>query len=171
MNITQVVSFIIKTSFQRLVKLGFFLICVTVTLSIIESFALPTPLSPEQLYQQSDIIAKVKVLSVIKVQDRIKETENKYNTEKYHAWLKVLQVTKGKIQNNHTMIVTWNRVNRQLIGGWEVNYYPNEELITHLIWDDQEKTYKTLSWNATKIIKSSKNTLPMDIGQVYFASD
>ena len=147
-------------SFQALHKFVLILICSIIVFSIKESFALPAPLSAKQLYEQSDIIAKVKVLGVVKVKNKVAGTENEYNSNKYQAWLKMLQVTKGNVQNNHTIIVTWNRANKKMLGSWEVNYYPNEELITHLVWDDLEKTYKTLSWNSAKRIKSSQNKLP-----------
>ncbi len=136
---------------------------------------MPTPLSAEQLYEQSDVIAKAKVLGVAAVQSKVAKIEDRYgyDTKKYQAWLKVLKATKGKVQDNHTVIVTWDRVssNKKIVGNWEVNYYPNEELITHLVWDNQEKTYRTLSWNSAKTIKSSKNKLPADIGEVNLASD
>ena len=161
------IDFITKNFLKRLTVFALILICTHITL-VMKCFALPAPLSSEELYQQSDVIAKVKVLGVVKVEEP--KATSQHETDKYQAWLKVLQVIKGKIHNNYTIIVTWNRVHKKMIGGWEVNYYPNEELITHLIWDEQNKTYKTLSWNSAEITKPSTNKLlPTDIGKGSFS--
>ncbi len=133
----------------------------------LESLALPTPFSAEELYEQSDVIANVKVLGVINIGEQ-------QNATRYQAWLKIIKPIKGQIKNNETIIVNWSILHKKLIGGWEVSYYPGEILKTHLIWDRQEKTYRTLSWDSVRVLKkvSPPNTvLPREIGNVSLALD
>ena len=77
------------------------LFAIPVILYSISSNALPAPLSNEQLLKQSDIIAKVKVIGVVKI--------GQINgVVKYRAWLKILEPTKGSVSINDTIIVAWH---------------------------------------------------------------
>ena len=114
------------------------LFAIPVILYSISSNALPAPLSNEQLLKQSDIIAKVKVIGVAKI--------GQINgAAKYQAWLKILESTKGSVSINDTIIVGWHKFDKKLIGSWAIDYYPGDELLTYLIWDDNEKSYKNIS--------------------------
>ena len=139
---------------------------VTICFSL-ESVALPAPFSTEELYEQSNVIAKVKVLGVIKIGEQ-------HNATRYQAWLKIIKPIKGQVKNNETIIVNWSLLHKKLIGGWEVSYYPGEILKTHLIWDRQEKTYRTLSWDSVRVLKKaspSHGSLPKETGNMILALD
>ena len=61
-----------------------------------------------------------------------------------------------------------------MIGNWAISYYPGETLDTHLVWDNQEKTYRTLSWNSTAVTNmpiQPNNKLPIKMGNVNLALD
>jgi hypothetical protein len=140
------------------------LFAIPVILYSIFSNALPAPLSNEQLLKQSDIIAKVKVIGVAKI--------GQINgAVKYHAWLKILEPTKGSVSINDTIIVAWHKFDKKLIGSWAIDYYPDDELLTYLIWDDNEKSYKNISWNSAKKIQSYNKKLPINDGEIIFSSE
>ncbi len=143
------------------IKFLLFFIFISSSLYTIESNALPAPLSNEQLNQQSDLIAKVNVLGVTRV-------GYTHKVIKFQAWLQIIKTIKGKAQINDTILVTWYRFDKKLIGSWEIAYYPGEKLITYLVWDNKEKAYKNLSWNSVKKIKSIGKKLPIKNGAVEF---
>ena len=143
------------------IKFLLFFIFLSSPLYTIESNALPTPLSNQQLNQQSDLIAKVKVLGVTRVGYTNKAI-------KFQAWLKIIKTIKGKAEVNDTILVTWHRFDKKLIGSWEIAYYPGEKLITYLVWDNNEKAYKNISWNSVKKIQSTNKKLPIKDGAVEF---
>ncbi len=143
------------------IKFLLFFIFISSSLYTIESNALPAPLSNEQLNQQSDLIAKVNVLGVTRV-------GYTHKAIKFQAWLQIIKTIKRKAQINDTILVTWYRFDKKLIGSWEIAYYPGEKLITYLVWDNKEKAYKNLSWNSVKKIKSIGKKLPIKNGAVEF---
>lgn len=146
-------------------KIIFFLaLIISFNLYTVTSNALPAPLSKEQLLKQSDIIAKVKVVGVAKI-----GCVN--NAIKYQAWLKILKPIKGDVIVNDTIILTWHRFDKKLIGSWAIDYYPDEELITYLIWDRDEKSYKNISWNSGDKIQSSDKKLPINDGEITLYSE
>jgi hypothetical protein len=150
---------------KKIHKIIFFLpLIISINLYTVTSNALPAPLSKEQLLKQSDIIAKVKVIGVTKIGD-VK------NAIKYQAWLKILKPIKGYVIVNDTIIVTWHKFDKKLIGSWAIDYYPDEELITYLIWDRDEKSYKNISWNSVDKIQSSGKKLPKNDGEIILYSE
>jgi hypothetical protein len=90
---------------------------------------------------------------------------------KYRAWLKILEPTKGSVSINDTIIVAWHKFDKKLIGSWAIDYYPDDELLTYLIWDDNEKSYKNISWNSAKKIQSYNKKLPINDGEIIFSSE
>ena len=146
-------------------KIVFFLpFLISINLYTVTSNALPAPLSKEQLLKESNVIARVKVIGVTKI-GYVK------NAIKYQAWLKILKSIKGDIISNDTIIVTWHRFDKKLIGSWAIDYYPDEELITYLIWDRDEKSYKNISWNSADKIQSSSKKLPTKDGEIILCSE
>lgn len=150
---------------KKFYKIIFFLpLIISINLYTVTSNALPAPLSNEQLLKQSDIIAKVKVIGVAKI-------GYVNNAIKYQAWLKILKSIKGDVIINDTIIVTWHRFDKKLIGSWAIDYYPDEELITYLIWDRDEKSYKNISWNSADKIQLSDKKLPTNDGEITLYSE
>ena len=64
-----------------------------------------------------------------------------------------------------------HRFDKKLIGSWAIDYYPDDELLTYLIWDDNEKSYKNISWNSAKKIQSYNKKLPINDGEIIFSSE
>ena len=150
---------------NKFYKIIFFLPLITsLNLYTVTSNALPAPLSKEQLLRESTVIARVKVIGVAKV-GYVK------NAIKYQAWLKIINPIKGEVIVNDTIIVTWHRFDKKLIGSWAIDYYPDEELITYLIWDRDEKSYKNISWNSVDKIQSSGEKLPTNNGEITLYSE
>ena len=150
---------------NKFYKIIFFLPLITsLNLYTVTSNALPAPLSKEQLLRESTVIARVKVIGVAKV-GYVK------NAIKYQAWLKIIKPIKGEVIVNDTIIVTWHRFDKKLIGSWAIDYYPDEELITYLIWDRDEKSYKNISWNSVDKIQSSDKKLPTNDGEITLCSE
>ena len=150
---------------KKFYKIIFFLPLITsLNLYTVTSNALPAPLSKEQLLRESTVIARVKVIGVAKV-GYVK------NAIKYQAWLKIIKPIKGEVIVNDTIIVTWHRFDKKLIGSWVIDYYPDEELITYLIWDRDEKSYKNISWNSADKIQSSDKKLPINDGEITLYSE
>ena len=150
---------------KKFYKIIFYLpLIISLNLCTVTSNALPAPLSKEQLLRESTVIARVKVIGVAKV-SYVK------NAIKYQAWLKIIKPIKGEVIVNDTIIVTWHRFDKKLIGSWAIDYYPEEELITYLIWDRDEKSYKNISWNSADKIQSSDKKLPINDGEITLYSE
>ena len=66
----------------------------------------------------------------------------------YKAELEILQLSKGKLEPGDIIEVRFVDIERGLAGGWEVFYYPGEEVWTHLVRDDAPSRYRTTWWNA-----------------------
>jgi len=146
-------------------KIIFFLpLIIFINLYTVTSNALPAPLSKEQLLKESKVIARVKVIGVTKI-------GYVNNAIKYQAWLKIIKPIKGDVIVNDTIIATWYKFDKKLIGSWAIDYYPDEELITYLIWDHDEKSYKNISWNSVDKIQSSGKKLPTNDGEITLCSE
>jgi hypothetical protein len=110
-----------------------------------DSLALPKPLSQQELFEKSDVIIKGKVI-------KIDEVENNNIYEKYTARIQILEVIKGDISNTDIISVFWKKYKKKLLGNWYIEYALGEVIETHLIWDQEEKMFKTISWNGSKVI-------------------
>jgi hypothetical protein len=109
--------------------------------------AIPRPLSPEELEKQSDAIVTVRVLGVACTGQAPAPRGKTVPT--YQAWLLVLDVKKGTLKKDETILVHWRELPRGLIGGAPpVRYYPGEEVLTHLKWDAGRRQYGSTFYNA-----------------------
>ena len=44
--------------------------------------------------------------------------------------------------------MTWRAIPKKIVGPWTVNYYPGEEVLTHLVKNKGGVTYNSTWWNA-----------------------
>jgi hypothetical protein len=134
------------------------------------ALALPAPMSEQDLTDKSDLIATVRVLSVsctsVKKDDNTGE-----ELPSYLAKLKVVDVKKGDAKPGDEIIVTWRAVPKGIVGPWTVNYYPGEEVLTHLVKKSGGVSYGSTWWNAKgEDITVPPNTeLPSELGETFVA--
>ena len=79
--------------------------------------------------------SKVSRTVVIKIQDNFYEPET-------------VEVKKGEIKPGETILVTWRAIPKKIVGPWTVNYYPGEEVLTHLVKNSGGVSYNSTWWNA-----------------------
>jgi len=128
--------------------------------------ALPAPMSEQELMEKSDLVAKVRVLSVT-CTSVTKDEETGQELPGYLAQLKVLEVKKGDAKRGEEVLVTWRAVPKGALGPWTVYYYPGEEVVTHLTKRSGGVSYATTWWNAKSDPIKAPDTkdLPVTPGQ------
>ncbi len=137
-----------------------------VLLAAAPAAAVPAPKSPEQLLADSDLVARVRVVSVTCTstwqEERTGETLHGYS-----AALEILEVKKGSVGVGAVVNVRFKDIPKGIVGRWEVFYYPGEEVWTHLQRDDGGSAYRTTWWNARgELLHPAVITeLPTEIGE------
>jgi hypothetical protein len=108
------------------------------------AWAVPAPMSPQELMAASDLVALVRVLSVtcVAIIHHGREELCRYSAE-----LGVLRVRKGPCRRYDTVSLEWEEVPGDVVGPWYVAYYAGGKGWTHL--KGQEGLYETTWWNAT----------------------
>ncbi len=151
---------------RRLLTLLVF--CVAAT----SAFALPTPMSKDELTEKSDIVALVRVMSVTCTSITKDETTGEA-LHGYLAKLRVIEASKGDVRPGGEVLVTFRAVPKGALGPWTVYYYPGEEVWTHLIKRAGGVTYATTWWNAKgdEVKAPETKDLPTQIGQSVLATD
>ena len=133
------------------------------------ALALPAPMSNSELLEKSTFVGVVRVQSVTcTAVTPSKEAGDEL--QHYIAQLEVVEVKKGYVKPGDTMLLTWRTIPRGLVGGdWSVNYYPGEEVMTHLVKGADDATYKSTWWNAKgQAIKEPASTkLPTMPGETF----
>jgi hypothetical protein len=130
------------------------------------AFALPAPMSEQDLNDKSDLVAVVRVLSVtctsVKKDDKTGE-----ELPGYLAKLQVMEVKKGDAKPGEEVIVTWRAVPKSIVGPWAVEYYPGEEVLTHLTKREGGIAYASTWWNAKgdDVKKPPSTELPTTPGE------
>jgi hypothetical protein len=129
------------------------------------ALALPAPMSDADLKEKSDVVALVRVLSVICTSVK-KDEKTGEDLPGYLAQLQVLEVKKGDVKPGDELAVTFRAIPKGLLGPWTVYYYPGEEAWTHLTKRSGGITYATTWWNAKgEPVKPPKTTkLPTTVG-------
>ncbi len=130
------------------------------------AFAVPAPKSPDALLAESDIAARVRVLSVTCT----KQWTDERSGEPLHAYsaeLELLEIKKGDGQVGDVVKVGFEEISKGLLGPWSVFYYPGEEVWTYLVHDDGGDLYKTTWWNARgETLKDAQTKdLPTEVGK------
>jgi len=123
-------------------------------------------MSAEELMEKSDLVARVRVLSVT-CTSVIKDEKTGEELPGYLAQLKVLEVKKGDAKRGEEVLVTWRAVPKAALGPWTVYYYPGEEVVTHLTKRSGGVSYASTWWNAKgeDIKAPDTRDLPVTPGQ------
>jgi hypothetical protein len=128
--------------------------------------ALPAPMSEQELAEKSDIIALVRVLSVT-CTSVVTDKETGEELPNYLARLLIVEAKKGHVAEGDEVLVTWHAVSTKIVGPWTVNYYPGEEVWTHLVKRDRGVAYASTWLNAKgDVVKPPEGTaLPTKPGE------
>ncbi len=111
------------------------------------AFAVPAPMSDQELMEKSDLVAEVRVLSVT-CTTVTQDPDTGEALPSYLAQLKVVEVKKGDAKPGDVVLVTWHAIPKTIVGPWTVDYYPGEEVVTHLAKRSGGVTYASTWWNA-----------------------
>ncbi|ODA66321.1 hypothetical protein A7A08_02719 [Methyloligella halotolerans] len=132
------------------------------------AFALPTPLSEEELTEKSDLVALIEVLSVTSV-GALPDMQTRQALQFYYAKAKVLEVKKGDVKPGTEITIEFREVPEDTVGRWEVSYYAGEELWTYL--KARGENYRATYWNARgkQVRPAVSNKLPAQPGQTISA--
>jgi hypothetical protein len=109
------------------------------------AFALPAPMSQEQLLEKSDLVALVRIKSVTCVSVS-KDEPTGEELPSYSARAELIEVIKGEDVKGDTVNISFHAIPTGLLGPWTVYYYPGEMVWTHLLGKDGE--YTSTWWNA-----------------------
>jgi hypothetical protein len=107
--------------------------------------SMPPPLSEAALIEQSDLVARVRVISVT-CTGVAKDEQSGEALPSYAAELEVLEVRKGDVEPGGVVTVFFQEIPSGVAGPWAVFYYPGEEVWTHL--RGAGGGYHTTAWNA-----------------------
>jgi hypothetical protein len=134
------------------------------------ALALPAPMSEQDLTAKSDLVATVRVLSVSCTSVK-KDEKTGEELPSYLAKLRLIDVKKGDAKPGDEIIVTWRAVPKGIVGPWTVNYYPGEEVLTHLVKKSGGVSYGSTWWNAKgeDIKEPHDTTLPSKLGETFVA--
>jgi len=110
------------------------------------ALALSTAMTEQDLLEKSDVVARVRVLSVT-CTSLAKDEKTGEELPSYLARLKILESKKGSVEKGGEVLVTWRAVPKDADGRWAVYYYPGEEVWTHLTLRSGGVSYATTWWN------------------------
>jgi hypothetical protein len=133
----------------------YMLASIILAATVLPALALPAPMSEQELNDKSDIVATVRVLSVTCTAITPDEKTGE-ELPSYMAQLRLIEVKKGDAKKGDVVLVTWRAVPTKIVGPWTVNYYPGEEVLTHLVKKSGGVSYGSTWWNA----KSDDATAP-----------
>ena len=127
--------------------LRFLAVLTLASIAALPAQAVPAPMSDQELMDKSDLVAKVRVLSVT-CTTVTPDPETGEALPSYLAQLKVVEVKKGEEKPGDVVLVTWHAIPKDANGPWTVYYYPGEEMVTHLAKRSGGVTYGSTWWNA-----------------------
>jgi hypothetical protein len=128
----------------------FRLLLVLLITGAVPAYALPAPMSEQDLMENSALVARVRVLSVT-CTSVIKDEQTGEDLPGYLARLQVLATKEGTAKKGDEVLVTWRAMPTGIMGPWAVYYYPGEEMWTHPHAAERRGElchYATTWWNA-----------------------
>jgi len=127
-------------------------------------FALPAPMTDDELLAKSDLVALIRVLSVT-CTGVAKDERTGEALPSYKANAEVMEVIKGDVAKGDDVTITFHAISKGILGPWTVYYYPGEMVFTHLVRDGD--AYNTTWWNGRgKLVNKAIITdLPTDAGE------
>jgi hypothetical protein len=146
--------------------LTFFALSVVTVLTTLPTYAVPAPMSEQELMDKSDLVAQVRVLAVT-CTSVTQDPDTGEALPSYLAQLKVVEVKKGDLKPGDVVLVTWHAIPKTVAGPWTVYYYPGEEMVTYLTKRSGGVTYASTWWNAKDDDLKSPDTrdLPVTPGE------
>jgi hypothetical protein len=128
------------------------------------AFALPAPMSDDELLAKSDLVALVRVLSVT-CTAITKDKMTGQDLPSYSAKAELMEVIKGDEAKGGDVTITFHAIPTGLLGPWSVYYYPGEMVWTHLVRDGE--AFTTTWWNGRGelVSKAVITTLPTKPGE------
>ena len=150
----------------RYARLG--LLLVLTSLLATPAQALPAPMSEQELNDKSDLVAVVRVNTVICTAVTKDEAAGE-ELPVYLAKLRLVEVKKGDAKAGDEVLVTWRAVPKGIVGPWTVNYYPGEVVLTHLVKRSGGVSFGSTRWNAKgDDVKAPDSTeLPSTSGETF----
>ena len=150
----------------RYARLG--LLLVLTSLLATPAQALPAPMSEQELNDKSDLVAVVRVNTVICTAVTKDEAAGE-ELPVYLAKLRLVEVKKGDAKAGDEVLVTWRAVPKGIVGPWTVNYYPGEVVLTHLVKRSGGVSFGSTWWNAKgDDVKAPDSTeLPSTPGEMF----
>ena len=147
-------------------RLSLIVVCLLLIAPVSPAFALPAPMSEQELTDKSDLVALVRVLSVT-CTTITKDAQTGEDLPGYLAKLEVKEVKKGDVKPSESVLVTWRAVPKSIDGPWTVYYYPGEVVWTHLTKRSNGATYASTWLNAKSDIVTSPDSkeLPTEPGE------
>jgi hypothetical protein len=135
----------------------------------IPAHAVVAPMSEAELMAKSDLVALVRVLSVT-CTGVYKDGQSGADLCFFLGKLKLIEVKKGAAEKGDEVQVAWQAYPESALDLWAINYYPGEEVWTHLVKQDNG-SYASTSWNAKgEAVKPPANyDLPTAIGETLSA--
>src|SRR3990172_2361609 len=103
------------------ITLSAFLLCLTFTIQ--PAAALPAPMTKQELLTRSDLVALVRVLSVI-CTGVTKDERTGEDLPSYSAKAELMEVIKGEEMKGADVIITFHAIPKGFLGPWSVYYYP-----------------------------------------------
>jgi hypothetical protein len=144
------------------------LLLVLTSLLATPAQALPAPMSEQELNDKSDLVAVVRVNTVICTAVTKDEAAGE-ELPVYLAKLRLVEVKKGDAKAGDEVLVTWRAVPKGIVGPWTVNYYPGEVVLTHLVKRSGGVSFGSTWWNAKgDDVKAPDSTeLPSTPGETF----
>jgi hypothetical protein len=140
-------------------------------LAIAPAFAVLEPLSEPELTDKSDVVALVRVLSVT-CTSVYPDPQTGDDLCTYLAKLQVLEAKKGEAKKGNEMILTWRAYPKGALDLYAINYYPGEEVWTHLKKRSGGVSYETVAPNGKgdPVKAPESRDLPTGIGETFVAT-
>lgn len=111
----------------------------------VPAFALPAPMSDQEMLAKSDLVALVRIWSVT-CTGMTKDAQSGEGLPSYAAKAELIEVVKGEERKGDDITITFDAVPAHALGPWTVYYYPGEMVWTHLA--GKNGVYTSLWWNA-----------------------
>lgn len=139
------------------------LACVVIVSTSNSAMAVPAPMSKSELELNSDVVAKVRVLSVTCLR-MSQDSGTGQKLGAYRAKVLVVEARKGAAPGD-VLNVDFSDVT-PVLGSWSVPYYVGEVSNTHLVWEADKASLTTFWWNAKETLESPQDgRLPTRAGE------
>jgi hypothetical protein len=147
------------------------LVLVATILIAQPALAVLEPLSETELTEKSDLVALVRVLSVTCTSVYL-DPQTGEDLCTYLAKLRIAETKKGEAKKGDEVIVTWRPYPESALDLHAINYYPGEEVWTHLKKRSGGVSYETVVPNGKgdPAKPPESRDLPTGMGETFVAT-